>query len=1200
MRLARLISALSLLFFASGADAAPIVAAVIAGEAITAAMVASAIFQSIIGFALSSIASSVFGKDSIPPPDSSMSFQSEAHGRLQVIRSSVATRQIAYGEFMRSGPLIYAETTGSNNEYLHMVVVVAPHEINSFEEIWLGDEKVGDLDSSGNVTTGRFAGWVRVKYHLGSPTQEADADLIAESAGNWTSAHKASGCAYFYLRLKWSQDVWPGGIPNAKVLLRGKSVEDPRTLTISFSTNWSSCVRDYILTDAFDGGLGCDDDEVNDTIFAASANTSDERVLMAAHTNDFTVDTSTNVLTLEDEEVIIASGDGVSISTTGKMPYTDGDDIAPSYLSLPGVLGNYISTPNSVSNDLTGSVDLRVRISLTSLAPATYGPLLSNLNAGNSRGYYFAQGNGSSGYLEAGWRNSAGTPFAAFSSVTLAAAGIPLSTKVWLRVTLDMSNGNANFYWSSAVAPGASDWTNIGTYAASGGAASNIGASGAVLGVNRFGNLAGWEAGQTGRIYRAQLYSGIAGTLVQDMDPRQAVDGAASFVATTGETWSVATSGGSPARLTKDESSTLYWIRTGPTSGKLASTYANALAKTAIDITGAGSGILALHHVDQARYTLSGAVDTDKKPKEILLSMLSAAAGILTYPQGQFAAYPAAYAAPSDTVGLSDFRGNLQVTPYIARRDLYNAVQGVYSNPANFWEPSSFPIVTNELYEQQDNGDRIVRDIELAYTNDSVRAQRIAKVHLEMSRQGMIATIPGKMTLFKYAIWDTFYLTIPQLGFDAKVFRVINWKLAEQGIGVDIIAREESAASYDWAMGDATVVDTAPNTNLQSARTVAVPGDPSITETKYETTGSAGVKSRATVVWAAAADAFVVGYDAQYRITGSGDTGWLSLSPVSLLVAQQDDLAPGSYDFRVRAINSLGVRSDWSSTVTKTLLGLTDAPASVSGFSVIKSGGIGIAQFALHADLDVRIGGRIVVRWSPLTTGATWNNSIIFEEYNGDAVSGIIPLRSGTYMAKAKDSTGHFSDTEVSFVATEGLVTGFTTVGTITEHAAFTGSKTNVALVSSAIQLDGLTLIDSSVTNIDDWPFIDSYGGISATGSYAFAGYFNFAASATRRLEASISASQFDTGDLVDSRTGDIDDWIDVDGASVQDCDVTLYCRTSDNDPGSPTPTWSAWSPFFVGDYTFKTAEFKLDFVSGSSNHNIAISELTVTAKIPA
>ena len=201
MRLARLTLGSALLFFASGADAAPIVAAVIAGEAITAAMVASAIFQSIIGFALSSIASSIFGKDSGAKQQDMSGFQSEISGRLQVVRSSVATRQIAYGEFMRSGPLVYAETTGSNNEYLHMIVVVAPHEIASFEELWLGDEKVGDIDSSGNVTTGRFATWVRVKYHLGSPEHVADADLIAESAGNWTSEHRLRGCAYFYIRL---------------------------------------------------------------------------------------------------------------------------------------------------------------------------------------------------------------------------------------------------------------------------------------------------------------------------------------------------------------------------------------------------------------------------------------------------------------------------------------------------------------------------------------------------------------------------------------------------------------------------------------------------------------------------------------------------------------------------------------------------------------------------------------------------------------------------------------------------------------------------------------------------------------------------------------------------------------------------------------------------------------------------------------
>jgi hypothetical protein len=943
---------------------------------LTAGSFAFGIVSGAVGFAVSAVGSSIFGNSGGAKQssgfDSAGSFQAEARGRTQVVRSAVETRKWVLGEVMLSGPLVYAEITGTSNKYLHLVIPLAAHEVQEIGEIRFNDEVVGTLDGSGNVTTGRFATYARIKKHLGSTSQTADSDLVAESASLWTTDHRLRGVAYIYVRLKWAQDIFPNGIPNIKALVKGAKLYDPRSATTAYSNNWALGVRAYLMAAAIDGGLEADSDEVDDTVIGASANTCDERVTMATHTNTFTASASADLLTLADKEHTIATGDGVQVSSLG----------SPSG-SLPG-------------------------------------PLL--------------------------------------------------------------------------------------------------------------------------------------------------------------------------------EVTTYYWIRKSDTTGQLATSVANALAGTAIDLTTDGSGPLTISHIDQARYTINGTIDLGKRPLDILADLMTGAAGMLTYPAGTFRVYPAAYSTPTVTLDEDDLRGGMNVTARIRRADLFNAVRGTYSAPSNFWQPSDFPVMTNSTYEAADGGEQIFRDIELPFTTDPIRAQRLAKIHLEKSRQGLTVQMPCKMTAFNLALWDTVMLDKTAMGWSAKVFRVVDWKLGANGFGVDLVLREDTSASYDWAAGDATVTDPAPDTNLSNAFVVATPGTPTVTETLYETTGSAGVKTRATVSWSAAADAFVSSYEAQFKPQAAAD--WLSLAPMSLTSAQAEDLAPGFYNFRVRAINSIGVRSDWSDTTTKELLGLTAPPADVSGFSIIKSAGVGIAQFSLHGDLDVRIGGRIVVRWSPLTTGATWNDSIIFEEFNGDAVSGMIPLRTGTYMSKARDSTGVYSTSAVSFVATEGLVTGFTTVGTLTEHTAFTGAKTNTAVVSSGLQLDGTTLIDSMVTSIDAWPFIDSLGGVSGTGSYAFTTHLDLSTVATRRFESTVAATQFDTGDLIDARTDLIDDWIDIDGATIEDCDATLYVRTTDDNPAG-SPTWGAWTPFFVGDFTCRAAQFKLDLVSGSATHNIRITSLAVSAKVP-
>lgn len=350
-----------------------------------------------------------------------------------------------------------------------------------------------------------------------------------------------------------------------------------------------------------------------------------------------------------------------------------------------------------------------------------------------------------------------------------------------------------------------------------------------------------------------------------------------------------------------------------------------------------------------------------------------------------------------------------------------------------------------------------------------------------------------------------------------------------------------------------------------------------------------GVK--AALSWSGTATRYAV----QWRLA---DQNWNEVETVD----QHLDLQPmteGLHEFRVWSINALGLRSATPDEISGEIFGKSLLPAAVSGFSVTKLGGMGLAAWVLAADLDVRVGGRIVVRHSPLTSGAAWENGVIVEEFDGNAVSGMVPLMTGTYLAKAVDSTGNFSAAAASFVATEGMVTGWTTVGSSIQHPAFTGAKSNIVLVGSAIRLSSSTLIDDEATPIDSWPFIDTLGGIAATGSYSFNAALDLATVKTRRFEADIAATSFEGGNLIDGIMIAIDDWGMMDGDAVNDCDVTLYASLTDDDPAG-SPAWGPWQPFFVADFTGRAARFKLDFASGNPEHNIEVSTLRVDAKEPA
>ena len=244
-------------------------------------------------------------------------FQAEARDRLHVVRSSIEPRRVIYGEAAVSGPLAYAESTGSNKEYLHLVIPLAGHEVEAIGDVYLNDERIGALDGSGNVTTGRFSGSVRVKKHLGTAAQTADADLVAESAGLWTTDHRLQGVAYLYIRLKYSAETFPNGIPNIQAVVRGKKLYDPRDAGTRWSDNWALIVRDYLTSDH---GLGCDASEVDDTLVAAAANAADEWVTMASHAPTVTADHTTDTLAFAAKEHRIGTGDKVTFATAGTAP----------------------------------------------------------------------------------------------------------------------------------------------------------------------------------------------------------------------------------------------------------------------------------------------------------------------------------------------------------------------------------------------------------------------------------------------------------------------------------------------------------------------------------------------------------------------------------------------------------------------------------------------------------------------------------------------------------------------------------------------------------------------------------------------------------------------------------------------------------------------------------------------------------------
>jgi len=230
----------------------------------------------------------------LPSFDTSQ-FQSELNKQGMMVKQPITVRETVYGLTKKSGAIVFMDVS-DNNKTLHLVLQIASHEIHEFSEIYFEDNlltttTLGD-DANGiarlKVTAPeQYAGdsvhfnnayKVKIKKHLGSDTQLADAELI-EKISKWTSNHRLRGIAYLYITMDYDADAFPNGIPNISAEVRGKKVLDFRTGSTAFSSNPALCVYDYLTDTKL--GLGISTDNLDTTSFTTMANLCDENVTLA-------------------------------------------------------------------------------------------------------------------------------------------------------------------------------------------------------------------------------------------------------------------------------------------------------------------------------------------------------------------------------------------------------------------------------------------------------------------------------------------------------------------------------------------------------------------------------------------------------------------------------------------------------------------------------------------------------------------------------------------------------------------------------------------------------------------------------------------------------------------------------------------------------------------------------------------------------
>jgi hypothetical protein len=263
---------------------------------------------------------------------------SENFGIKQTIKGASNPRQIVYGETVVGGTLGYISTSGTDNTKLHMIIMLAGHEIQSLEKLRINgiDTTTASSTVSGEtvyrVTNADFVNTenpnsftsgslFRYTFHNGASDQSADGLAVANLT-DITSDHRLRGIAYVYVECIFDREKW-SGFPQITTKIKGKKVYDPRDSSTAWSANPALCIRDYLMDTT--NGMGALSSEINDANVAGSfytaANTCDTDIATTggATEDKYTLNGFFN--TASEPQAVVES---MLSSCAGKIAYSNG------------------------------------------------------------------------------------------------------------------------------------------------------------------------------------------------------------------------------------------------------------------------------------------------------------------------------------------------------------------------------------------------------------------------------------------------------------------------------------------------------------------------------------------------------------------------------------------------------------------------------------------------------------------------------------------------------------------------------------------------------------------------------------------------------------------------------------------------------------------------------------------------------------
>jgi len=435
-------------------------------------------------------------------------------------------------------------------------------------------------------------------------------------------------------------------------------------------------------------------------------------------------------------------------------------------------------------------------------------------------------------------------------------------------------------------------------------------------------------------------------------------------------------------------------------------------------------------------FDCNAVVDTSKKVLDNVRDIIKGMRGYLPYVQGKYKLVIETTGTASVSLNEDDIIGGYALASP-TKNSKYNRVIVSYVNPdRNFQvDETQFPPIDDSglasadqhaTMKTADGGFLLEGRFDFRTITSTYQAEEMAEIILRRSREALGLTINCGFKAYELHIGDIVNVTLSSLGFSSKAFRVISMTFNED-YTINLQLVEYQASHYTWATKGQ--VSSTPSTTLPNPFSIQAPSSVTLTDELIEYADGV-VLTRLNILVGASTDQFVQYYQVEAKKSTESDFKIIS-SGTQLnheFINVVDDI---TYDVRVKAINSFGVASSYTSASRK-IIGATEIPSDVDDLSVSM---VGSNQMELSwtpvDDLDI---SWYEVRFQDVTSGATWNESTpIAKVVRRKSNSLVVNAQVGSYCIKAVDKLGN-SSANASIVSTNisGLQ-NFQNVLTLTE-----------------------------------------------------------------------------------------------------------------------------------------------------------------------